>query len=90
MPNRRSEHQKAIIVMMNEEFLDAINCAYPIAGYGDRAQFIRDATYRLVEETTGVKLPPKIKAPPNRKGKGGRKKPPEKVNTKRGKKNVDE
>jgi len=66
MPNQRAAGQKAVIVMMSEEFLDLIDASLPVMGYSDRSSFIREAVR--------VKLgaPPLIAAAPSRAGKGGR------------------
>jgi len=58
----RGEQQKALILMVREEFLREIDEAYPKAGYADRASFIRDAVYDFLKKH-GVELPPIIKTP---------------------------
>jgi alpha-D-ribose 1-methylphosphonate 5-phosphate C-P lyase len=63
--------QKAVLVMMDEDFLAEIDAAYPTLGYGDRATFVRDAILKLMA-IHGYKLPASYKAAPPRAGKGGR------------------
>ncbi|MBQ7252421.1 MAG: hypothetical protein IJS32_07460 [Kiritimatiellae bacterium] len=65
----RGDGQKAVILMMREEFLRAIDEAYPLAGFSDRASFIRAAVFEFLEKH-GVKLAPAMKTAPSR---GGRK-----------------
>ena len=67
----KSGVQKGVILMVDERFLEEIDAAYPDLGYSDRASFIRDAVYRLMEQH-GIKLPLSYKAAPSRSGKGGR------------------
>lgn len=65
--------QKAVLLMMDEDFLAEIDAAYPTLGYGDRATFIREAILKLMDQH-GYKLPASYKAAPSRAGKGGRSK----------------
>ena len=75
----RGENQKAIIVMVRDEFLREIDEALPREGYSDRASFIRDAVFEFLAKK-GYKLPPILKAPLSH---GGRKpkKTEEKIKT---------
>lgn len=68
----RGEGQKAIILMVREEFLREIDAAFPEYGYSDRASFIREAVYELLDKL-GRKVSPIIKTPLSH---GGRKKSP--------------
>ena len=68
-PGMRGEQQKAVILMMREDFLREIDEAYPKAGYADRASFIRDAVFEYLKKN-GIELPPILKAPLSH---GGRK-----------------
>jgi hypothetical protein len=70
MPNQRSKKQKAVLVMMEEDFRDEIDAALRLAGFSDRSAFIRAAVYRRLEEL-GIKIPPGLYLGPSRKNKGG-------------------
>lgn len=63
--------QKAVLIMMDENFLAEIDAAYPRLGYSDRATFIREAILKLMA-FHGYNLPVSYKAAPSRAGKGGR------------------
>jgi len=65
MANQRGADQKAVIVMMSEEFVDLIDSSFPTLGFSDRSAFIREAVR--------VKLgaAPALAAAPSRAGKGG-------------------
>lgn len=67
----RTEDQKPIVCFVNADFLEKIDQACMAAGCG-RSQFIRDAVYAELERR-GFEVPQSLKAPPSRKGKGGRK-----------------
>lgn len=67
----RSPGQKLIPVPVSEDFLAKVDKAMSEAGYGNRAQFIREAIYDKLQKT-GVKLERALAQPPSRLGKGGR------------------
>lgn len=73
MPNVRAKDQRGILIMMDQQFRDEIDAAFPRFGYTDRSTFIRDAVYKRLGEM-GVSLPASLKAAPSRAGKGGRSK----------------
>ncbi len=68
----RGEKQKAVILMVREEFLREIDDAFPKAGYSDRASFIRDAVFEFLAKH-GKKLPPIIKTPLSHGGRKAKK-----------------
>lgn len=70
----RGEGQKPVILMMREEFLAAIDAAYPNAGFSDRASFIRAAVYEFLS-ANGVNLPPVLKTAPSSGGRPPKKHP---------------
>lgn len=71
MANQRAEGQKAVIVMIQDDFLDIIDQNLAQMGYPDRSSFIREAVrQRLVKD--GVPVPPSMTVAPSRAGKGGR------------------
>lgn len=63
--------QKAVLLMMDENFLAEIDAAYPGLGFGDRATFIRDAVLKEMARR-GIHLSASYKSGPPRSGKGGR------------------
>ena len=67
----RADGQKAVIVMMKDEFLDRIDKAMESMGYSDRSTLIRDAVFELLKQH-GVEVKLEEKTAPGRKGKGGR------------------
>ena len=71
----RSPGQKLIPVPVSEDFLEQVDKALSKAGYGNRAQFIRDAIFEKLQ-TGDVKLSPGLAQPPSRIGKGGPRKKP--------------
>ncbi len=75
MPGQRAPGQKSVLIMMRDEFLAQIDGQLTKAGYPDRSSFIRDAVYEKLRKL-GYSLPPSMKTPPSRAGKGGRRKKP--------------
>jgi hypothetical protein len=71
MPNQRAPGQKAIIVMMREEFITEIDGNLGKLGYGDRASLIREAVVEKMIKM-GIEVPKVLSTPPCRAGKGGR------------------
>lgn len=61
---------KPVLIMMRPEFLEEIDRAYPLAGFNDRASFVRDAVYQALLKL-GISVPLVLKTAPDRKGKGG-------------------
>lgn len=71
MANQRAAGQKAVIVMIQDDFLDIIDQNLSQMGFSDRSSFIREAVrQRLARD--GVAIPPSMTAAPSRAGKGGR------------------
>lgn len=71
MANQRASGQKAVIVMLQDDFLDIIDESLPQMGFSDRSSFIREAVrQRLIRD--GVPVPSSLVAAPSRAGKGGR------------------
>jgi Arc/MetJ-type ribon-helix-helix transcriptional regulator len=66
MPNQRASGQKAVIVMMSEDFLSLIDGSLSALGFSDRSSFIREAVRAKLGAT------PQVAAAPSRAGKGGR------------------
>jgi Arc/MetJ-type ribon-helix-helix transcriptional regulator len=71
VPNQRASGQKQVIVVMKEEFLEKIDSNLEAMGFGDRAQFIRQAVREKLMRY-GVSVSLEEIAPPSRAGKGGR------------------
>ncbi len=71
MPQQRAKGQKQVIVMMDEEFLNAIDSKLKEMGYDDRAGLIRSAIYEKLLNM-GYKIPRELSTAPSRRGKGGR------------------
>jgi len=63
--------QKLVPIPMSDEFIGAINRAFPLMGYATRAEFIRDAVYEAVVRS-GVAVARHATAAPSRTGKGGK------------------
>lgn len=61
---------KPVLIMMREEFIEEIDRVYPLAGFNDRASFVRDAVYQALVKL-GIEVPMVMKTAPDRKGKGG-------------------
>lgn len=71
MANQRAAGQKAVIVMIQDDFLDIIDDSLNQLGFTDRSSFIREAVrQRLIRD--GVPVPASMTAAPSRAGKGGR------------------
>lgn len=73
----RSDGQMIMTVSIDERLVEEVDKA---RGFKPRAHFVREALLEHLK-TLGYELPPHIVAPPDRAGKGGRKKP---VKTNRG------
>jgi len=71
VPNQRASGQKQVIVVLKEDFLDKIDRNLPSMGFGDRAQFIRQAVKEKLQ-ANGVSVSAFEVTPPSRAGKGGR------------------
>jgi hypothetical protein len=70
----RGEHQKAVILMVREDFLRIIDEEYPKAGYGDRASFVRAAIYEFLTRR-GIELHPTLQTPLSHGGRKAKGKP---------------
>lgn len=71
VPGQRADGQKQVIVVMKEDFLQAIDGNLEAMGFGDRSQFIRTAVLEKLARN-GVPVVLGNAAPPSRVGKGGR------------------
>ncbi|HEY8965626.1 MAG TPA: hypothetical protein VIM58_04230 [Candidatus Methylacidiphilales bacterium] len=71
MPSQRAPHQKAVLVMMRESFVDQIDAAVNRMGFNDRASLIRQAVIEKMARE-GIVLPRELATAPDRSGKGGR------------------
>lgn len=71
MPNQRASGQKQVIVIMKEDFLHKVDANLEAMGFGDRAQFIRQAVREKLMRY-GVAVSLEEIAAPSRAGKGGR------------------
>ena len=70
MPGQRAAGQKAVLLMMRQEFLDEIDKHLSRLGYSDRSSLIRDAVYENLA-AMGLQMPAELATAPSRAGKGG-------------------
>jgi hypothetical protein len=61
---------KLVTVPMNEEFIREVNAGMKRLGYGNRADFIRDAIVEKLARA-GIAIDPEVAAAPSRAGVGG-------------------
>lgn len=66
----RSPGQKLIPVPVGDEFIGKVDQGLQKLGYGNRAQFIRDAIFEKLKQS-GRQLHPGLAQAPSRLGKGG-------------------
>jgi len=68
-PKKRA--QRLINLVVDPQFLEAIDKVSRMAGYADRSTFIREAIYEKMAEK-GAKISREISLPPSRSGVGGK------------------